>query len=365
MEDLKEIQRRLEQALAQPADQAAIDNLAACGLDTLPVFRDYLKRDTDIGRAEAVEALLKRVLKERLSRPVSGADARRIARFQQELGFIFKYKSYAIKAAVPLGYSIFLQNPGEGFSFQRHVTHKTEVFHILEAPPGGYVFLCDAEDWDKHYDKETFDAWLAGESHPFFDRCRFVPQPGDVFVISRLNVVHTVIGCILEEYATVSTDMVDRLHDQNKGKPIPERFCRAYAEERLQSLRLPAKHRNVDMLSGETTVEPIPWTAVEGGERAILTDSFVTASNYRLSPMAAGALQRSAERAAQIRIFSGEGRIAIAGDDELDRLEQVAIPVKGGDLLFIPPGIHYRIFNDRGEALEYSEHLIAPNVAFI
>ncbi len=365
MERYQEIEHYLKDALAASGDRAAVERLVACGLDALPVFRDYLKRDTDIGAAEAVEALLKRVLKERLSLPVSGADARRIARFQQELGFIFKYKSYAIKAAVPLGYSIFLQNPGEGFSFQRHVTHKTEVFHILEAPPGGYVFLCDAEDWERHYDKETFDAWLAGESHPFFDRCRFVPRPGDVFVISRLNIVHTVIGCILEEYATVSTDMVDRLHDQNKGKPIPERFCRAYAEERLKSLRLPAKHRNVDMLSGETTVEPIPYEAVEGGERAVLTDSFVTASNYRLNPLAAGALHRFPDRAAQIRIFTGEGRIAIAGDDELDRLEQMAIPVKSGDLLFVPPGVHYRIFNDRGEALEYSEHRIAPEVAFI
>jgi len=365
MEDYQEIERALEAALAAPGDEAAAGRLLAHGLDTLPVFRDYLKRDTDIDRAEAVEALLKRVLKERLSRPVSGADARRIARFQQELGFIFKYKSYAIKAAVPLGYSIFLQNPGEGFSFQRHVTHKTEVFHILEAPPGGYVFLCEAEDWERHYDKETFDAWLAGESHPFFDRCRFVPKPGDVFVISRLNVVHTVIGCILEEYATVSTDMVDRLHDQNQGKPIPERFCRAYAEERLKSLRLPAEHRNVDMLSGETTVEPIRWRPVEGGERALLTDSFVTASNYRLKPLAAGALERLTDRAAQVRIFSGEGRAAIAGEGELNTLEQTAIPVRAGDLLFIAPGVHYRIFNDRDEVLEFSEHRIAPEVAFI
>jgi len=39
-----------------------------------------------------------------------------------------------------------------------------------------------------------------------------------VFIISELGVVHTVMGCVLEEYATVSTDMVERLHDQNIGR---------------------------------------------------------------------------------------------------------------------------------------------------
>ena len=39
-----------------------------------------------------------------------------------------KYKSYAVKAATPLGYSIFLQNQGQGFSFQQHLVHKLEGF---------------------------------------------------------------------------------------------------------------------------------------------------------------------------------------------------------------------------------------------
>ena len=111
--------------------------------------------------------------------------------FRKRVGFVLKYKSYGVKATSPLGYVVFLQNDREGFSFQRHVTHKTELFHVLEVKPGGYVFLCDFSDWEKHYEEEVFTAWLGGKPHPFFDRCRFTPEPGDVFVISELGTVHT------------------------------------------------------------------------------------------------------------------------------------------------------------------------------
>ena len=201
------------------------------GIRSLPVLVEFLHEDLPIERTERLEALVKLVLRETLNGPISGEEARSIARFQKELGFVLKYKSYAIKASAPLGYSIFLQKDGEGFSFQRHVEHKLEVFHILSVKPGGYVFLCDFEDWKRSYTKDSFERWLAGENNPAYDRYKFVPAPGDVFVISTLGVVHTVVGCVLEEFATVSTDMVDRLHDQNAGKKIPADFTRAFAED--------------------------------------------------------------------------------------------------------------------------------------
>ena len=79
-------------------------------------------------------------------------DARKLASLMKDIGLFFKYKPYAVKASHPLGYSIFLQRPLEGFSFQNHLEHKTEVFHILEVMPGGFVFLCKYEDWQKHYE---------------------------------------------------------------------------------------------------------------------------------------------------------------------------------------------------------------------
>src|SRR6266513_2102867 len=102
---------------------------------------DALRVDSPIAVLEHSERELKQILARELAAPMDGARMRALATFQQALGFLLKYKSYAVKAASPLGYSVFLQRPGEGFSFQQHVTHKTEIFLILDVPPGGYVFL--------------------------------------------------------------------------------------------------------------------------------------------------------------------------------------------------------------------------------
>src|ERR1700686_112089 len=148
---------------SRPGDRALRERLAAHGLDLLPALEDYLTRDLPLAVLEGYEEVLKAVLRPALAGEVSGGDARVIASFQQRVGPLLKYKSYAVKASSPLGYSISLQNPGEGFSFQRHVTHKTEVFHILEVSAGGFVFLCTIEEWARCYEPERFAAWLAGE----------------------------------------------------------------------------------------------------------------------------------------------------------------------------------------------------------
>ena len=192
--------------------------------ETLSAIAEQLRTDSPIDVLERVEHTLKERLKRELAAPLDGRRMRELASFQQNVGFLLKYKSYAIKAANPLGYSVFLQRPGEGFSFQRHVTHKTEIFYILDVLPGGYVFLCDFEEWKRAYQRDAFLAWLGGKPDERYERFRFVPQPGDVIVIDRLNVVHTVMGCTLAEFATVSTDMVDRLHDQNEHHLVPARI---------------------------------------------------------------------------------------------------------------------------------------------
>ncbi len=110
---------------------------------------EQLRADSPIAVLEQFERQLKEVLARELAAPPDGARIRALASFQQDLGFLLKYKSYAVKAASPLGYSVFLQRPGEGFSFQQHVTHKTEIFYILDVLPGGYVFLCDFADWQR------------------------------------------------------------------------------------------------------------------------------------------------------------------------------------------------------------------------
>src|SRR6266851_2643865 len=193
---------------SRPGDRGLRERLAAHGLALLPALEEYLTRDLPIAVLEGYEEVLKAVLRPALAGEVSGDAARAIAAFQQRVGPLLKYKSY--------------------------------VFHVLDVHPGGFVFLCGFDEWARCYERERFAAWLAGERpDPDYDRYRFPARPGDVFVLDELGIVHTVIGCTLEEFATISTDMVDRLHDQNRDKPIPAAFDKTWAAERLRGLRSP------------------------------------------------------------------------------------------------------------------------------
>src|SRR5262245_44996181 len=176
-----------------------VPELAARADEALPALAARLRADATIDVLERHETILKGVLQRRLESPLDGAAVRALAAFQRDLGFLLKYKSYAIKASSPLGYSVFLQNPGEGFSFQRHITHKTEIFYILDVLPDAFVYICEFDEWQRMYVRDAFVAWLDGEPNALFERFRYRPQPGDIIVMDRLNVVHTVVGCVLAE----------------------------------------------------------------------------------------------------------------------------------------------------------------------
>jgi mannose-6-phosphate isomerase-like protein (cupin superfamily) len=343
--------------------EAAIDALVAgtrsapdvarevgAGIDLLPVLAGYLTRDLPIDALERLEALVKSILHDSFKRELTGPEARQIAVFQQEVGLLLKYKPYAVKCANPLGYSLFLERPGEGFSFQRHTEHKVEVFHVVEAPAGGFAFLCDFDAWQESFEPESFTRWLEGASDERYDRFRYELSPGDVIVIDKLNVVHTVIGCVVEEFATVSTDMVDRLHDQNTRARIPPEFDRAFVRARLAEVRYPAESRVVYGGGGVETAQ------VEGGSVRVLADSFVGARTYSIGGQASGPGLHDAERAASVYVTGGAGEVVLA--------DTPPIPVAKGDLLTIAPGIHYRAINRGDEPLTFSEHRIAPDVAF-
>jgi mannose-6-phosphate isomerase-like protein (cupin superfamily) len=364
MNDTAHILKAIQAYMDDPASVAVAQPVVEAGLASLPILVELLREDAPIERTELLEALCKKVLRALLTKPISGPDARQVARFQKQLGFVMKYKSYAIKAATPLGYSIFLQNQGQGFSFQHHLVHKLEVFHIVQVKPGGFVFLCNFEDWEKVYERRAFENWLAGEANPAYDRFKFVPQPGDVFVISELGVVHTVIGCVLEEYATVSTDMVKRLHDQNKGRAIPAAFNRANAERALRALELPPRNRLVRGF-GDRDIAAIEPVSFPGGERVVLCDSFLKAARYRLQPGRETALACEQERAVILRVACGEGRVLLADDTELGGQARPGLEFGCGDLILIPPGIHYAVRNEGLDECQYSEQSIDPEVALV
>jgi mannose-6-phosphate isomerase-like protein (cupin superfamily) len=325
-----------------------------------------LRADSPIAVLEQFERQLKHELTRELTASPGGPRIRALASFQKDLGFLLKYKSYAVKAASPLGYSMFLQRPGEGFSFQQHVTHKTEIFYILDVLPGGYVFLCDFSEWRQMYQRDTFRAWLNGASDGRYERFRFVPKPGDVVVIDRLSVVHSVVGCTLAEFATVSTDMVDRLYDQNEGQPVPAEFTRAFSEERLRRLGWPdVSNLVVPGASGWSRSEVAPQD-IPGGRRTAFGggDKFV-ASSSRFEKGAASDIATDPRRAASIHIASGSGRLVLGTADELRRASPPSLAAAAGDLFLIAPGAHYGVVNDGPTPLVVAEHRIDPAVAFI
>lgn len=335
------------------------------GLGVLPILAKHLSKDLPIEVLEGFEGILKAVLRTHLNGVISGEMAREVALFQKNIGFLCKYKSYAIKAASPLGYSIFIQNEGEGFSFQQHVSHKTEVFHILKVKPGGYVFICNYEDWARYYENESFSAWLSGQPDERYDQYRFEPEPGDVFVIDQLRVVHSVIGCILEEFATVSTDMVDRLYNQNAGQSIPTHFTRHYVQEQLRGISTPNTSRHIEIRSQEKQVDEIVPVRIPGGQKALLARTSIIASCYVIEPGQTTELQYDNRCAASIYITEGTGHVIIGEPREVRRSTPPAIAVCAGDLLMIPTGIYYGFVNEGTYPLKLSEHKIPLEVAFV
>jgi hypothetical protein len=331
----------------------------------LAALVEQLRTDSPIAVLEEAERRLKTFLQQELSAPLDGPAIRELATLQQRLGFLLKYKSYAVKAASPLGYSVFLQRPGEGFSFQQHVKHKTELFYFLEVLPGGYVFLCDIAEWRQIYERGRFLAWLGGAPDPAFERFRFVPQPGDVIVIDKLNVVHSVIGCTLVEFATVSTDMVDRLHDQNEHRLVPAEFTRSYTEERLRRLPWPETSQLVTAGPASWSRSGIPCDRVRGGLRTVLNDGDVTAATYRFAAGAVSDVAVDAERAASLHIVSGSGRLILGEATEARRISPPTLAAHAGDLFFIAPGSYYGFVNDQTSPLIVAEHRIPHATAFV
>jgi len=327
---------------------------------------EALRADSPIAVLEASEKQLKQILQRELARPLDGARIRSLASFQQDLGFLLKYKSYAVKAASPLGYSVFLQRPGEGFSFQQHVTHKTEIFYILDVLPGGFVFLCDFDDWKRIYDRDSFLAWMAGAPDSRYERFRFVPEPGDVIVIDRLSVVHSVVGCVLAEFATVSTDMVDRLHDQNEGRPIPPEFTRAFSEAKIRTLAWPETSRQVTFGASGWSRAEIASKPVTGGQQTVFgNDDRFSAAVFRIAPGAQTQTATVSDRATCLHVANGSGRLLLGTAEELRHASPPGLDAKSSDLFLIAPGAHYALVNDSGRPLVVARHEIPPDVAFV
>jgi uncharacterized cupin superfamily protein len=330
--DVDRLHQVAEEAIRQGRELGAAVWHAA-----LTELRGHLHRPMSLADTERIEAVAKLYLRAIFRRQVNDDDARFLAQWQRDLGFLLKYKSYGIKCATPLGYSVFLLNPGEGFSFQRHVTRKTEVFHILEPLERALVFLCSSDEWNAVYERGRFDRWLAGENDEELDCIAVRPRPGDVFPVSELGVVHTVLGCILEEFATVSTDMVERLHDQNAGRSEPH-VARETVMERLR--RVPVCTPRVD---AESRKNARIYTLASG----VMDATRVRATRGRFD------LRRDENRARVLYMVDGAASFTLGATEPID--------ARAGELLMIAPGIDTAV--EVSDTAAFSMQGIEPEVA--
>lgn len=314
--------------------------LSAQGIETLDAARDFLEQQAlPIQAVERVEDLVKQTLLQLAVNIGSLAAARELALGMKRLGFFHKLKSYAIKAASPLGYSVFFQRPGEGFSFQRHLTHKVEIFQILSAPAKSFAFVCDHEAWAASYDPGRFQAWLNGADDPAYERFRFIPEPGDLIVIDRLNTVHTVIGCVLEEFATISTDLVDRLFDQNVGRPIPPDFPRSRVNRLLATLPEVEPQRVVTVGLEGLLVRPHHPETHDWGELRLIKNGVLTAQHLLIRPGAETDLMLGEADTTSLFVRAGHGKLVL----EADREPSVELELAAGELTLVPAFVKFRL----------------------
>jgi len=191
-------------------------------------FSEILRAPRPIGQVEDVELLAKLLWDDVLRGISSDPELIRLAiSFFHELGFLCKYKSYGVKVASPFGYSLFVLEDGKGFSFQLHASRKLEAFHILETAESSFVYLSSEAEWHESGELKARE-WAESRRLQPESACAYRPSAGDVIEVGQTKLVHTVVGCVLEEFATCSTDTVVRLFDQNAGQAV--RLPRAHLD---------------------------------------------------------------------------------------------------------------------------------------
>lgn len=326
--------------------------------EALPPVAAALKRPMKIERAEDIEAIFKRYLKTAFAAKLTSADASFIAEIAKTVGFVLKFKPYGIKCATALGYSIFFLRPGMGFSFQRHRTRKTELFHMLDILDRGQIYLSTSKEWDAVYEKDAFNRWLDGAADARYQHYSRRPNPGDVYLVTELDTVHSVLGCVIEEFATVSTDMVDRLHDQNElaRGDVPMEAPEAVAKW-LAKLARPIPTNCWSSLSEPGVT--LQATHNEGSDQIVLADTGeFLAERFEIAPGARFSLPADGERARSLFCLGGRGNITLkASGDEAGEVVQLS----PGDVVIIAPAIAQTITAD--DTLSLSSHTIRPSLA--
>jgi hypothetical protein len=294
--------------------------------------RAALSRPDRIEAVERIEAVTKRWWDD-LLRPgaeVATDDAVAFARFFSAVGFFHKYKPYGVKIASPFGYSLFDLYDGQGFSFQVHIEPKYEGFHVLGTKPGSLIYVGTVPEWDT-----VGHGWArgvrAGEDLPD-PPAVWRPSVGDTTAILETETVHSVLGCVLEEFAGCSVDAVERLYD-----PYPR-----------TDVRLPTEHVSPrGLLLGSSAALPTRVLhRIESGWQADVVPPGV--SSHTLievkGELWGGRIRIAADQ--PLPVDGGDEDVCVVvptiGDILID-LQGTSLPVAVGELLCLPPRVEARV----------------------
>ncbi len=358
---VERLTKELENYIANPAENK-IPDMFDDPASFLEAFAHVLPVDRPIAELEHLESLYKKLLKHiaQLNNPEL---VYLVAKTQKEIGFILKYKSYGIKASTPLGFSIFFLENGKGFSFQRHLDTKTEVFYFIEVRPGkSLAFLCSYPEWEANYQPVLFSKWFAKNNVSIFDRFCHNPEPGDILKINEIGLVHTVLGCVMEEYANVSTDMVDRLYDQNKGNSIPKKFTREYFQIQLNNIQYLQRNRLVSRNEIGFISQPLEWVVIDGVRVLPITETGAYIAKRISIPMEGSWQFMSNKRFVSAFVSDGSARCELLGQNGLTVAGRKLFLDKH-DVFLSLPRCDWHISNSSEQELQLSVFEIDEQVA--
>lgn len=305
-----------------------------------------VRRPQPIEALEEIEVGIKAAWAFVAERPITDEEAVAFVDFFHRLGYLAKLKPYGPKFAAPFGYSLFDLADGEGFSIQLHEEEKVEAFHILAVKDDAFVLAGTTDAWEAEGDAMVA-AWEAGR--PTDSPLAHRPEAGDTIVIGDLRTVHTVIGCLLEEYATTSYDAVKRLHDQNEGRTLSPPAANPTVAAALAGLADAAPRRALDPHDGWATAPlPAPGVVVD------LPEGGLVGHHVHLGRGQIHAAEVRSDTVHTISPLTGTVMLEVAGSRTFD--------LRAGDTTAVPPRAAYRL--EGSHATEVSITEVRATTAF-
>jgi hypothetical protein len=126
------------------------------------------------------------VYKQELISLAKNKDYQKLLDLSYKVGFLFKQKAYGVKCSLPTGYSLFLLNQNEGFSYQRHESFKIELFHFFRPDQTTFCYLAPYNKFLETSSKQNLEAFHVNKKGAH-DRHCIKPKTGDVVIVKNIG----------------------------------------------------------------------------------------------------------------------------------------------------------------------------------